>query len=197
MRALYLLVFVIQFTFAFHALKTGRGTRWIVIIFMAPVIGSLLYYFLEVFPNSREERTLRRRIHDIARALNPDAELKRRAAELLFELVELPFELVEPMEPDDDEDALSFAPYQVFTPLWPEQAPDLVAASVYVPSLHSPVALAGFSALSAAASDLADLLDFSDLSAFSDLAADLSSLAIHFFTPPWDEQAPSLLAEVV
>jgi len=81
MRALYLLVFVIQFTFAFHALKTGRGTRWIVIIFMAPVVGSLLYYFLEVFPNSREERTLRRRIRDIAKALNPDAELKRRAAE--------------------------------------------------------------------------------------------------------------------
>ena len=81
MRALYLLVFVIQFTFAFHALKTGRGTRWVVIIFMAPVIGSLLYYFLEVFPNSREERTLRRRIRDIAKALNPDAELKRRAAE--------------------------------------------------------------------------------------------------------------------
>src|SRR4051812_30934069 len=81
MRLLYILVFVIQFTFAFHALKTGRGTRWIMIIFMAPVVGSLLYYFLEVFPNSREERKLRRRIHDIAKALNPDAELKRRAAE--------------------------------------------------------------------------------------------------------------------
>jgi len=81
MRALYLLVFVIQFTFAFHALKTGRGARWIVIIFMAPVIGSLLYYFLEVFPNSREERTLRRRMRDIGKTLNPDAELKRRAEE--------------------------------------------------------------------------------------------------------------------
>ena len=81
MRVLYLLVFVIEFTFAFHALKTGRGTRWIMIIFMAPVIGSLLYYFLEVFPNSREERKLRKRVHDIAKALNPDAELKRRAAE--------------------------------------------------------------------------------------------------------------------
>lgn len=81
-RALYLLVFVMQFTFAFHALKTGRPTRWIFIIFMAPVLGCLLYYFLEVFPNSREERTVRRRIRDIAKALAPDAELKRRAEEV-------------------------------------------------------------------------------------------------------------------
>jgi hypothetical protein len=33
---------------------------------------------MEVFPHSREERTLRKRIHDIAKALNPDGELKRR-----------------------------------------------------------------------------------------------------------------------
>ena len=81
-RVLYLLVFVIQFTFAFHAIKTGRPTRWVFIIFMAPLIGSLLYYFLEVFPHSREERMVRRRIRDIAKALNPDAELKRRAEEV-------------------------------------------------------------------------------------------------------------------
>ena len=81
-RVLYLLVVVIQFTFAFHALRTGRQTRWIFIIMMAPVLGCLLYYFIEVFPNSREHRTVRRRIRDIAKALTPDAELKRRAEEV-------------------------------------------------------------------------------------------------------------------
>jgi hypothetical protein len=80
-RLLFVLVAVIQFSFAFHALKTGRGAKWMLIIFMAPVIGCVLYYFLEVFPNSREERTLHRRIRDVARALNPDAELKRRTEE--------------------------------------------------------------------------------------------------------------------
>jgi hypothetical protein len=78
-RLLYVLVVVIQFTFAFHAMKTGRGNKWLFIIFMAPVLGCILYYFLEVFPDSREERALRRRVRDIAKALNPDAELKRRA----------------------------------------------------------------------------------------------------------------------
>lgn len=78
-RALAILVGIIQFSFAFHALRTGRDQKWIWIIILAPVVGCLAYYFMEIFPHSREERQLRRRVHDIARALNPDGELKRRA----------------------------------------------------------------------------------------------------------------------
>ena len=82
LRALAILTAVIQFSFAFHALKTGRDQKWIWIIILAPVVGCLAYYFMEVFPHSREERTLRKRIHDIAKALNPDGELKRRTEEV-------------------------------------------------------------------------------------------------------------------
>lgn len=81
MRVLAILTVIIQFTFAFHALKTGRDQKWIWIIILAPVVGCLAYYFMEVFPHSREERTLRKRIHDIAKSLNPDGELKRRTEE--------------------------------------------------------------------------------------------------------------------
>ena len=81
-RALTILMVVIQFSFAFHALRTGRDQKWIWIIILAPVVGCLAYYFMEVFPHSREERQLRRRIHDIAKALNPDGELKRRAEDV-------------------------------------------------------------------------------------------------------------------
>jgi hypothetical protein len=81
-RLLAILMAIIQFSFAFHALKTGRGPKWIMIIILAPVIGCVAYYFLEVFPHSREERTLRKRIHDIAKTLNPDGELKRRTDEV-------------------------------------------------------------------------------------------------------------------
>ncbi len=81
-RALAILLAIIQFSFAFHALKTGRDQKWIWIIILAPVVGCLAYYFMEVFPHSREERQLRRRIHDIAKALNPDGELKRRTEEV-------------------------------------------------------------------------------------------------------------------
>jgi hypothetical protein len=82
MRIAAILLAVIQFSFAFHALRSGRGPKWIMIIILAPVIGCLAYYFLEVFPHSREERQLRRTIHDIAKSLNPDGELKRRTDEV-------------------------------------------------------------------------------------------------------------------
>ena len=81
-RALFILTAIIQFSFAFHALKTGRDQKWIWIIILAPVVGCLAYYFMEVFPHSREERQLRKRIHDIAKALNPDGELKRRTEDV-------------------------------------------------------------------------------------------------------------------
>src|SRR5258706_1249033 len=81
-RALAILLAIIQFSFAFDALKTGRDQKWIWIIIFAPVVGCLASYFMEVFPHSREERQLRRRIHDIAKALNPDGELKRRSDEV-------------------------------------------------------------------------------------------------------------------
>ena len=81
MRILAILTFLIQFTFAAHAVKTGRDTKWVFIIMLAPVVGCLAYYFIEIFPHSREERQLRRRVQDIARTLNPDGELKRRTEE--------------------------------------------------------------------------------------------------------------------
>ena len=82
LRAAAILLAIIQFSFAFHAMKTGRGAKWIMIIILAPVIGCVAYYFLEIFPHSQEERALRKRVHDIAKALNPDGELKQRTEDV-------------------------------------------------------------------------------------------------------------------
>jgi hypothetical protein len=73
---------VIQFSFAFHAMKTGRGGMWVTIIIVFPVVGCIAYYFMEVFPGTREQRAVRKHVRDIAKALNPDGELKRRSEEL-------------------------------------------------------------------------------------------------------------------
>lgn len=75
-------VVLIQFCFAFHALKTGRPYWWIFVIMAFPVMGCLIYYFVEVFPGSREARKANRAARALARALQPDAELKRRVEEL-------------------------------------------------------------------------------------------------------------------
>jgi hypothetical protein len=76
------IVVVIQFCFAFHVLKTGRPYWWMFIIMAFPVMGCVIYYFVEVFPGSREHRNVHKTARKIAQALQPDADLKRRAEEL-------------------------------------------------------------------------------------------------------------------
>ncbi len=75
-------VLLIQFCFAYHALKTGRPYWWVFIIMGFPVMGCVIYYFVEVFPGSREQRRAAKAARAIARALEPDAELKKRVEEL-------------------------------------------------------------------------------------------------------------------
>jgi hypothetical protein len=76
------LVFLIQLCFAYHALKTGRPYWWLFIIMGFPVMGCVLYYFLEVFPTSRESRRAEQAMRAVSRALNPDRTLNERIAEL-------------------------------------------------------------------------------------------------------------------
>ncbi len=75
-------VLLIQFCFALHALKSGRPYWWMFVIMAFPVMGCLAYYFIEVFPGSREHRKARKAARALSRALQPDAELKKRAEEL-------------------------------------------------------------------------------------------------------------------
>ena len=76
------IVLLIQFCFAYHALKTGRPYWWIFVIMAFPVMGCVIYYFVEVFPGSREHRSAHKTARRIAKSLQPDADLKRRAEEL-------------------------------------------------------------------------------------------------------------------
>jgi hypothetical protein len=76
------IVVVIQFCFAFHVFKTGRPYWWIFIIMGFPVMGCIIYYFVEVFPGSREHRQANRAVRNLVKVLAPDADLKKRAEEL-------------------------------------------------------------------------------------------------------------------
>lgn len=75
-------VVLIQFCFAFHALKTGRPYWWLFVIMAFPVMGCIIYYFVEVFPGSREHRRANKAARALARVLQPDADLRKRAEEL-------------------------------------------------------------------------------------------------------------------
>jgi hypothetical protein len=76
------ILLVIQACFAFHALKTGRPYWWLFVIMGFPVMGCMLYYFVEVFPASRESRKAEKAVRAITRALDPDKELRARVADL-------------------------------------------------------------------------------------------------------------------
>ena len=73
---------LIQLSFAYHALKTGRAYWWLFIIMGFPVVGCVLYYFVEVFPSSRESRKAEKAVRAVARALDPDKGLRERVADL-------------------------------------------------------------------------------------------------------------------
>ena len=82
MPILIVLTVAVQAFFIYHVIRTGRPSWWAYVILSFPVGGSLIYYFVEIFPNSREHRKARRTVLDLVRTIQPDAELKRRAEEL-------------------------------------------------------------------------------------------------------------------
>jgi hypothetical protein len=73
---------LIQLCFAYHALKSGRPYWWLFVIMAFPVVGCVLYYFVEVFPSSRESRRAERAVRSIVRSLDPDKDLRARVADL-------------------------------------------------------------------------------------------------------------------
>lgn len=74
---LIILTLVVQCCFVYHVFKSGRPAWWAFVILGAPIVGCIAYYFLEIFPGSREHLAADRATRDIARALNPDKDLKR------------------------------------------------------------------------------------------------------------------------
>src|SRR5688572_25640223 len=75
-------VLVIQLCFAYHALKSGRAYWWLFVIMGFPVMGCVLYYFVEVFPTSRESRSAEKAVRAIAKAFDPDKELRAAVADV-------------------------------------------------------------------------------------------------------------------
>ena len=76
------LVLVIQLCFAYHAYSTGRPRWWIAIIMAFPVAGCVAYYFIEVFPTTRESRKVEKAVRSIARSFDPDKSLRENVANL-------------------------------------------------------------------------------------------------------------------
>jgi len=75
---------LIALFFAIHVVRTGREMYWLLILFMFPLLGSLVYFFAVYLPDTRLHHDVRRAAVTAANALDPGKELReaRRAFDL-------------------------------------------------------------------------------------------------------------------
>lgn len=82
MPLLIALTAFIQAFFLFHVFRTGRPYWWALLILSTPIVGCIIYYLVEVFPGSREQRDAKRVARQVAFAFMPHAELQRRLSDV-------------------------------------------------------------------------------------------------------------------
>ena len=82
MPAVGVMLLLVQIAFAVHVVRTGREIYWIFIIIFLPAIGCLIYFVTQVMPELGQNRGLRMAGSGLARAIDPQRELRRRKEEL-------------------------------------------------------------------------------------------------------------------
>ncbi len=75
---------LIAIFFAIHAIRTGRELYWLVILFMFPLLGSIVYFAAVFLPQSRLQRDARKAGAAIQKSLDPGRDL--REAQNAFDL---------------------------------------------------------------------------------------------------------------
>ncbi len=82
MPAIGVVLLLVQIAFAVHVVRTGREIYWIFIIIFLPAIGCLIYFLTQIMPELGQSRTLRTAGSGLAKAIDPQRELRRRKEEL-------------------------------------------------------------------------------------------------------------------
>ncbi len=72
-------VFIALF-FAVHVVRTGQPMYWLIILFIFPLLGSIVYLFAVYMPGFRLSHRTRRAVAAAARALDPKRELREAQA---------------------------------------------------------------------------------------------------------------------
>ncbi len=75
------LVYLIQIGLIVHVLRTGRSMYWVFVLLIAPGIGGLAYFIVELLPDLTSNRRARRAIDGVRKTLNPGADLRHRQRE--------------------------------------------------------------------------------------------------------------------
>lgn len=73
---------IIQIVFAVHVVKTGRDTRWLYFIIIAPGIGCAVYFLAEVLPELFGTKTAKNANSKFRDIIDPDRNIKRTSIDV-------------------------------------------------------------------------------------------------------------------
>jgi len=79
---LLILSAIVQIALIVHVFRTGRPMYWAFIIFIAPGIGSIAYFIVEILPGLSQSRQARSALRGVKKTLDPGADIRRREKEL-------------------------------------------------------------------------------------------------------------------
>ncbi|MEG0973320.1 MAG: hypothetical protein RSF42_01315 [Comamonas sp.] len=71
---------IIALFFAVHAVRSGQNNYWLFILFVFPLLGSVVYFFAIFLPSSRLQRHARQLANSAAKALDPKREVREAQA---------------------------------------------------------------------------------------------------------------------
>ena len=71
---------IIALFFAVHAVRSGQNNYWLFILFVFPLLGSVVYFFAIFLPNSRLQRHARQLANSAVKALDPTREVREAQA---------------------------------------------------------------------------------------------------------------------
>jgi hypothetical protein len=71
---------LIALFFAVHAVRSGQQLYWLLILFLFPLLGSIVYFLVIYLPDSRLERGARKAVAAASRTLDPTKELREAKA---------------------------------------------------------------------------------------------------------------------
>jgi len=76
-QSLWFLTFAVQIGLIVHVLRTGRPIFWAFVLFFAPMIGSLVYFFVELLPELSGNPRARTAVKGLRKSLNPNADIRK------------------------------------------------------------------------------------------------------------------------
>jgi hypothetical protein len=73
---IWILTICVQIGLIVHVIRTGRPWFWVFVLFFAPLIGSAVYFFVELLPDLSGNPKARNTMRRIRKTLDPQADIR-------------------------------------------------------------------------------------------------------------------------